>query len=84
MFSAPLPTRDAALEEAASESYLSLREALALDGIRDDTVVLVWASLHGLVTLATSGRLRDEGDLDGRLQRLGQDMYKRIWADTAF
>lgn len=84
MFSAPLPTRDAALEEAAGESYQVLRDALALDDIRDNDVVLIWASLHGLVTLAASGRLVDEGDLDARLQRLGRDIYKRFWADSAF
>lgn len=84
MFSAPLPTHDAALEEAAGESYQVLRDALALDDIRDNDVVLIWASLHGLVTLAASGRLVDEGDLDARLQRLGRDIYKRFWADSAF
>lgn len=84
MFSAPLPARDEALEEAAKESYQLLTEVLALDGIREDAVVLVWASLHGLVTLAASGRLRDHGDLDARVRHLGQEMYKKALNDNAF
>lgn len=84
MFSAPLPERAPELEDAASESYRLLTEALALDGIREDAVVLVWASLHGLVALAASGRLLEAGDLDVRLQHLGQTIYATLLAKSAF
>lgn len=82
MFSAVLPTDDAALNTAARASFQALEEVLAHDGIAGDAGVLLWASLHGLVTLAKAGRLKDEGDRTARLHRLGDRVYRSMKASA--
>lgn len=82
MFSAVLPNDDVELNAAARESYAALEAVLERDGLTGDASVLLWASLHGLVTLAKAGRLKDEGDRTARLQRLGDRVYRSMKASA--